>query len=463
MERRAFLLVIAGYFSAILFGALLLLLPVSRRGPLNFTDAFFTATSAICVTGLIVKDTPVFFTLFGKVVILTLIQLGGIGYMTLAGIFLHRLRRSLIFPEMIAQGFPELKPGFAFFFARRVVLYTFLIESAGIALLFLAFSKYFPPYLAFQHAVFQAISAFCNAGFSTFSNSLMPFRGDPFVNIVVILLIILGGLGFYVLNEIAEFIKMRFVFKSASKRPSLEEPSRKIFRFSTHTKAVLTWTFILIVAGFVLILLLEFNNSFRQFTTSEKILASLFQSVTPRTCGFNTVDFSLLTPATLSIIMLLMYIGGSPGGTAGGVKTNTFALAFLWIFHYLKGYKNVYLFKRRISDVAVEKAILILILSATYLFLSYLIIISSDKRAISLHSPLEIAFEVVSAFGTVGLSTGSRIFSYVSLSADFNVLSKWIIILLMIVGKIGVLSVATYMIERAKVEIGFPEDRYIVG
>lgn len=129
----------------------------------------------------------------------------------------------------------------------------------------------------------------------------------------------------------------------------------------------------------------------------------------------------------------------------------------------MRGYKNVYLFKRRISDVAVEKAILILILSAAYLFLSYLIIISSDKRALSFHSPLEIAFEVMSAFGTVGLSTGSRIFSYVSLSADFNVLSKWIIILLMIVGKVGVLSVATYMIERTKVEIGFPEDRYIVG
>ncbi|MDI6851246.1 MAG: potassium transporter TrkG [bacterium] len=464
MERRAFLLLVLGYFSAIFLGSLLLLLPFSRRGPLCFTDAFFTATSAICVTGLIVKDTPVFFTLFGKAVILTLIQLGGIGYMSVAGVLLHRLRRSLILPEMMAQGFPELKPGFAFYFAKRVVIYTLVIESIGIILLFFAFLKYFPPILAFQHAVFQAISAFCNAGFSTFSNSLMSFRGDPFVNFVVILLIITGGLGFFVLNELKEFFKSRVeLLKKFVRKDSGERISGKTFRFSTHTRAVFTWTIILVVGGFILILFLEINNGFRNFSTSEKILAALFQSVTPRTCGFNTVDFSLLAPATLSLIMLLMYIGGSPGGTAGGVKTNTFALAFLWIFHHLRGYKNVYLFKRRISDAAVEKAILILILSSTYLFISYFLIVSFDKYVLSLHTPIEIAFETVSAFGTVGLSTGSRVFNNVSLSADFNILSKWIIILLMIIGKVGVLSVATYMIERTKIEIGYPEDRYIVG
>ncbi len=465
MERKAFIFLFIGYVGFSLLGALLLLLPVSRTGPLSFSDAFFTSTSALCVTGLIVKDTPVFFTLFGKFVILTLIQLGGIGYMTVAGIFLHRLRRSLMFPEMMAQGFPELKPGFAFFFARRVIIYTIVIESLGAFFLFLAFLKYYEPPLAFKHAVFQSISAFCNAGFSTFSDSLVGFRGDVWVNLIVILLIICGGLGFFVMNEIKDYLSYKFrgLGLPSGRGKRFTEQGVKIFRFSTHTKGVFTWTLLLVIAGFVLIFLLEHNQGFASFTPLEKILASLFQSVTPRTCGFNTVDFARITPATLCFVMFLMYIGGSPGGTAGGVKTNTFALVFLWIIHYLKGYKNVYLFKRKIPDTTVEKALIIVLLSISLLVITSFLIFAFDSRVFQYHNPIEVMFEVFSAFGTVGLSTGSRLYSNVSLSADFIVLSRWIIIVLMLVGKIGILSLATYMIEKSKVEIGYPEDRYIVG
>ncbi|HOK23319.1 MAG TPA: potassium transporter TrkG [Candidatus Hydrothermia bacterium] len=461
------MLLFLGYISFALVGAVLLLLPISRTGPLGFTDAFFTSTSALCVTGLIVRDTPVFFTLFGKAVILVLIQLGGIGYMTVAGILLHRLRKSLILPEMVAHSFPELKPGFALSFARRVIVYTFTIEFFGSILLFFSFLKYFDPSLAFKHAIFQSVSAFCNAGFSTFSDSLVSFRGDIWVNLIMIFLIVCGGLGFFAVNEIRDFASSKLrsfkILNRKSEKIQGSESSGKVFRFSTHTKGVIVWTLSLIIGGFIVILLLENNRAFASFTGLEKVLASLFQSVTPRTCGFNTVDFASLAPATLMFIMLLMYIGGSPGGTAGGVKTNTFALVFLWIFHYLKGYKNVYLFKRRIPGETVGKSLIIVFLSLLLILTSIFLIFALDKSVLNSHNPVDIVFEVFSAFGTVGLSTGSRFIPYISLSADFIVPSKWIIIILMIVGKVGVLSIATYIVEKSRVEIGYPEDRYIVG
>jgi trk system potassium uptake protein TrkH len=470
MERRAAIIVILGYIFIALIGAFLLLMPFSRNGPLSFVDALFTSTSALCVTGLIVKDTPVFFTFFGKIVILALIQIGGIGYMTIAGIFLHRLTRSLILPEMISQGFPELKPGFAFYFGRRVILYTLFFEIIGILLLVPSFGKYFPSNLAIKHSIFQSISAFCNAGFSTFSDSLIRFRGDIYVNLVIIFLIVVGGLGFFVVHEISEYLKHvlgRLLSIKSKGKFNVEVEGGKVkrpfFKFSTHTKSVLLWTFILIITGFFLIFLLEFNGNYARLKLGEKLLFSLFQSVTPRTCGFNTVDIALLKPATQVLIILLMFIGGSPGGTAGGVKTNTFFVIFIWVFHYLKGYKNVYLFKRKIPDSAIEKAFIILILAVAFNYLAVLLILTMDSGVLSLHTPLEVVFEVISAFGTVGLSTGSKLFANVSLSADFNVLSKSIIILTMLTGKVGVLTFATYMVEKTKVEIGYTEDRYIVG
>ncbi len=462
MERKAFFILLLGYLGIALIGSILLMLPIARRGDLCFTDAFFTSVSALCVTGLIVRDTPVFFTIFGKSVILALIQLGGIGYMTLAGLYLHRMRRHLILPEIISQGFPELKPGFALYFAKRVVLYTIVIEFIGMLLLFLGFSKYYEPGYALGHALFQSISAFCNAGFSTFSDSLVSFKSDIFINLVVMSLIILGGLGFFVLDEMNGYVKYKF--KLLKERPSeRRREGVKTFKFSTHTKAVFFWSLILTLGGAVIIFALENQNAFAGFTNPEKFIVSLFQSVTTRTCGFNTVNFATLSYATLVFVMLLMFIGGSPGGTAGGVKTNTFGLIFVWLFHHLRGYKNVYLYKRKISEITVQKAFIIVIIATVVLFLCYFLILAVDRNAVFQHNPLKIAFEVVSAFGTVGLSVGSVLYDNVSLSADFNVLSKWIIIFLMLVGKVGVLSLATYMVEKAKVEIGYPEDKYIVG
>ncbi|MEO0259035.1 MAG: potassium transporter TrkG [candidate division WOR-3 bacterium] len=474
MEKKAALIVLGGYVLIALIGALILLLPISKVGSLNFVDALFTSTSALCVTGLIVKDTPVFFTAFGKAVILLLIQIGGIGYMTIVGIFLHRLRRSLMLPEMMAQGFPELKPGFAFYFARRVVIYTLMIEILGFFLLFLGFYKYFDSAASLKHAFFHSVSAFCNAGFSTFSDSLCRFRGDIFVNFVIIFLIVTGGLGFFAVHELRGYltgqIKRLLGLTRKGIKGSIESvpgvyTKQKVHqtRFSTHTKSVLLWTFILIVAGFLFIFISEINGKYSYLPLKDKFLFSLFQSVTTRTCGFNTVHMGYLKPVTLVFIMLLMFIGGSPGGTAGGVKTNTFFIIFVWVFHYLKGYKNVYLFKRKVSEIVIEKAFIILIIAIVFNYFVFLTILLVDPKVLELHAPLEVLFEVISAFGTVGLSTGSKIYSAVSLSADFNVLSKCIIILTMLVGKVGVLTLATYIVEKAKVEIGYPEDRYIVG
>lgn len=437
-----------GYIGLILTGSLFLLIPGTHRGNLNFTDSFFTSASAVCVTGLIVKDTAHFFTPLGKAIILVLIQIGGLGYMTFTTFFLFifRSKTSLRFRVLASQSFPELSMGNIFGFMKRVIFITLVIEAIGTMLLYTQFRYAYGASKAIWHAVFNSISAFCNAGFSTFANSLSNYVDNPVVVFTIVLLIIAGGIGFYVYID--------YYYKIFKKEKS---------KVSLHTKAVLSYTLWLIASGFVVFLLLEWNGAFARLSFGGKMLAALFQSVTPRTAGFSTIDQSLLSPATIIVTSLFMFIGGSPGGTAGGIKTTTFFGVFLWLKSFIRGRKDIILFKNKLPEQAIRRVFAILFLSIGVVIVIILLLSITEASGIVRHGILPYIFEVFSAFGTVGLSRGSFSASYVSLSYDFSILGKWLIILTMLIGKVGVLSTVYAVLLKDSIDISYPEGSYVVG
>ncbi len=441
-------ILILGYFSIILVGAFLLLLPISRRGPLGLTDAIFTSTSAVCVTGLIVKDTPVFFTFFGKLVILLLIQIGGLGYMTFATVFIFALgrRSSLKLRLIAAESFPALTPGNIWKFAINVLKITFLLEGLGAALLFIGFLMHgIGPVRAFLHSIFISVSAFCNAGFATFSDSLVSFRANAIVNLTVMALIFIGGIGFFVIMELYE----RYILKIRKK-------------LSLHTKAALSISGVLILLSTLFFLIYESIYGYGHYNLIERIFASMFQAVTPRTAGFNTIDLNFYHPASLFLLIVLMIIGGSPGGTAGGIKTTTFYAYLAWIKAYFQRKEPVF-HGYRIPEESLKRAVTILIITTLVILSAGFLLSITELHGIEKNGLLPYLFEIASAFGTVGLSLGSKIYQNVSLSADFSILGKWIIITLMLIGKVGVLSIVALLAEKKAEPVRHVEGKYIVG
>ncbi len=441
-------LLILGYLVFITSGSILLLFPFSHRGHLSFTDAFFTSTSAVCVTGLIVKDTANFFTPAGKLIILFLLQIGGIGYMTVATLLLFILRgkTSLKFRITATQSFPELTFSSLKSFFKTIVIITFAFETFGTLILFTVFRGIYPPSKALFYALFNSVSAFCNAGFSTFAESLVNFRENPVVVLTIAFLIISGGIGFYIYIDIYH----RYIKKSKK-------------RVSLHTQSVFITTFILIAGGTVLFLFSEYKNALYGLTFKSKVLQAFFQSVTTRTAGFNTIDQSRLSPFGILLSMFLMFVGGSPGGTAGGIKTTTILAVLLWQLSYIKGKENTTLINYKIPERQVKKAFSVFILSGLTVLSGSLLIAIFEHNGIRAHGLTPYLFEIFSAFGTVGLSFGSFKAPYVSLSHDFTLPGKWIIILIMLTGKVGVLSLAFSMIGPRKEQIEYPEGHYVVG
>jgi len=426
-------LILLGFVIIILSGALLLLLPsmVNPGNKLRFIDALFTATSATCVTGLIVVDTATFFSFWGQLVILALIQIGGLGYMTLNTLLALALRRRIEYRTRLAirDSFSLDFPGGVVRFVLSVLKYTFFIEGIGSLVLFLNFLRYFTPAKALFPAIFHSISAFCNAGFSIFSNNLESFVLDPVVSFTVMGLIILGGLGFVVLREIVEK-------RSVS---------------SLHSKVVVRTTLFLISLGTVLILLLEWNNpaTLAELPWGGKVMASLFQAVTPRTAGFNTIPIADLREASTFLIILLMFIGASPGGTGGGVKTTTFALLLGTAVSVIKGEDRVEFFHRRVIPGAVFRAMSVVVLAFLLIFGVIMILLVVQPASL-----LDICFEVVSAFGTVGLSRG--------ITPNLLDLSKILIIVTMYVGRVGIMTLIMVRPSRGKDLITYPEDRVLI-
>lgn len=426
----------------ILFGALLLSLPFAHNGELRFVDAVFTSTSAVCVTGLIVKDTPVDFTSFGQVVILLLIQIGGLGYMT-AVTFLAVIRRQklghrdrLILQESL--NYPGMDGLVRFL---KIVFSTiFTIELVGIVILTLRFWVDMPLDRAAWFGIFHAVSAFNNAGFSLFSDNLMRYRGDFIINLTIPFLIIIGGLGYLVLLELYHYHRGR------------------VLRLSTHTKIVLIMSALLIVLGMALLLSMEWNNpkSFGPMSTYEKILAAWFASVNYRTAGFNTIDFSTLTDSNLFFATFFMMTGGSPGGTAGGIKTTAVALALIGVWYTLRGSTNAHIFRRSLSPYQINKAYAFIFIASIYVVISTIILSEVERLPF-----LRILFETTSAFGTVGVSTGNGgVLSYSALFSDWGKLN---IIILMLMGRVGVFAFTIVLVGKAvESRIKYAEGKVVI-
>lgn len=402
------------------------MMPFSHHGELRFIDAFFTSTSAVCVTGLIVKDTPIDFTSTGQLIIMLLIQIGGLGYMT-AVTFLAVMRHKkighrdrLILQESLNH------PGMdgIVSFLKIVFSSIFIIEVLGIIILTLRFWMDMPIEKALWYGVFHSISAFNNAGFSLFSDNMMGYQGDLIINISIPILIILGGLGYLVLIELYHF------------------KTKEIVRLSTHTKIVLLMTVFLILAGMILLLSLEWNNALKDLSLDEKILAAWFASVNYRTAGFNSIDLSTLSDANLFFSTFFMMIGGAPGGTAGGIKVTAFALAMIGLWYTLRGDTHVHIFRRSIAPYQINKAYAIIFIASVYVVASTILL--SELESLPF---LRILFEACSAFGTVGLSTGNG--GSLSYSALFSDWGKANIILLMFMGRIGVFAFTVIIVGKA--------------
>lgn len=440
------------FLFAILTGSVLLSLPISqvKESSLSYLDCLFTATTATCVTGLSVVDIGNAFSRFGQLVILSLIQIGGLGIMTFSTMFailLGRkltLRQNVIVQSALDQTKIEGLKGLIF----HIVVITLFIEAIGIGILYLRWKNLleFDPNLVLYYAVFHGISAFCNAGLSLFSYNLYEFRFDPITVLTFSSLIILGGLGFVALLDVP---KMKFWRRDRA----------LIFaRLNLQTKLVITITFYLLLIGTILIYILERNGVLYEFPSfGEKLMNAFFLAVAPRTAGFNTVFIRELSATTLFLIMALMFIGASPGGTGGGIKTTTFGILVSSVRSMLRGRDELTLFEKTVPKTIFHKSAIIFVLSLTWIVVAtFLLTIVERRLATAPNFFMQLFFEVTSAFGTVGLSTG--------ITPLLSPLGKWIIILTMYLGRIGPLTLAMAIALRPVVaEYKYPEEKVMVG
>jgi trk system potassium uptake protein TrkH len=440
-------LVLATFLTAIAAGTLLLNLPLaSRSGSISLVDALFTATSAVCVTGLVVVDTGSWFTPFGQLVILALIQLGGLGIMTSSVILFRLIGRTVSFRNrMVMQElFSPVPRRDIFSLLGSIVLVTVVVEGGGALLLTIMWSGEMGWQAALYSGIFHAVSAFCNAGFTLFPDSLVGYADDTAVLLIFAILIIIGGIGFPVLYDMQNRL-----FRSRSEHS----------RLSIQTKTVLATTAVLIVSGWVLFAFLERYGLIADLNTSRGMLASLFQSVTCRTAGFNTVDIAALQDATLVLLLLMMFFGASPGSCGGGVKTTTLAVIVAFTWSRITRQRRTNLFKRSVPYEVVNRSLsLVLVAIAVIGVVLFMLLAGKAGRqgGEDSFSFLAYLFETVSAFGTVGLSMG--------LTPALSAWGKGWIILTMLIGRVGVLTFA-YIIVRGGVTGGIEhaEENIMIG
>jgi trk system potassium uptake protein TrkH len=430
------------FVGAIFVGTFLLLMPFSTHAGSNisFVDALFTSTSAVCVTGLIVQDTATFFTPLGQMIILILLQLGGLGIMAFSTLILLVAGKKVSIQDkiIIQQDYHHTGAKNVKSLIKNIFFYTVAIESAGTLILFLKWKGKFPGLKGLFYSLFHAISAFCNAGFSVFSDSLESFRGDVWINVTIMILIVLGGLGFLVLSEGLDFFS-RIIRR---RRKSL----------SLHSKLVWIMTLSLIVLPFISFLMIEWNRALQGFSLKEKIMASLFQIITARTSGFNTMALESLNPAAVFLLISLMFIGASPGSTGGGVKTSTIGVIFAFIKSRIAARESINIFYRSLPFELVTKAFTVVVLSICAIFVSSAVLFLTQSGM----SMEETFFEVFSAFGTVGLSLG--------MTAKLNTVGKIVIISTMFVGRIGPLTLLyAFSREKAFGKFEYVEESVMIG
>jgi trk system potassium uptake protein TrkH len=433
---RPHFVIALSFFLVILTGGILLSLPLSsaKGTATNFLDACFTANSATCVTGLVALDTGVHFSLFGLIVIMGLMQVGGLGYMTFSTFILLVFRQRLFVSQklIIQEALNIYSAKDVIMVLRRIFSIVFVIEGIGALILFLRWLPELGWKKAVLYGIFHSISAFNNAGFALPPNfaNLMPYVTDWVINLTITSLIIIGGIGFIVLADIIQHK-----------------------RFSLHSKVAITTTIFLILLGTVLVLALEHNNpnTIAGLSLPHKLLASYFQAVTPRTAGFNTINNGKIFPATALLTMLLMFIGASPGGTGGGIKTTTFALILATIWATLRGLKNTVMFNRRIPAETVRRSFTIAFLALTVVALAIFALNNTEKFGV-----MEVAYEVFSAFGTVGLSMGITPF--------LSSAGKLIIMSVMFIGRVGPLTLLLALaIGQREPRISPPKEGISIG
>lgn len=434
-------LIASGFALIILTGALLLTLPIANRsGHGNLLNSLFTATSATCVTGLIVADTYQNWTIFGQLVILCMIQVGGLGFMTIGAYIsvLLKKRIGLQEREQLQESVNTLEIAGVVRLVKKIVQGAFCIEGLGAVLLACRFIPRFGAVRGIYFSIFHAVSAFCNGGFDLMGvneaySSLVAFEGDIVVNLVVVTLILVGGIGFIVWDDVA---RHKWHFR----------------KYLLHSKIVITTTLVLTAVGTVLFLVTEDQAAFAGMDPLEKFLGALFSSVTPRTAGFNSVDTASLSNAGKVLTMVMMFIGGSPGSTAGGVKTTSMIVLLFYAGAMVLNREDINLFGRRLSDEVVKKANAVVIINSTLTIIATLVIMTLQP----LLNFEDVLFEVLSAIGTAGMSVG--------ITRDLNIISRVIIMILMYCGRLGSLSFALIFAQkRISASVRQPQEKIIVG
>lgn len=429
-KRRTNVEIIALGFAIVIFiGTILLMLPIANNDhvPTSFVDALFTATSATCVTGLVVFDSATHWSLFGQCVILLLIQIGGLGFITI-GVFLAtylKKKISLRQRGLIEESVSTLKLAGGVKLVKHIIKGTLLFEGTGAVILSFVFVEDFGLVKGIYYGIFHSISAFCNAGFDLLGviepyGSLVPYATSPVVNITIMALIIIGGLGFIVWEDIYE-------------------KKWKVKNYLLQTKVVIVTSIILIFGGALLFYIFEKQNTLWGLNQKDAIFASLFQSVTTRTAGFNTVDVSHLSPATSLLMMMLMFVGGSPGSTAGGIKTTTLAVLVIFVYSTITNKSDANVFNRRFDSKIIKKACSVFLINMSLIIFGSIVIFANQPEL----NFQGVLFEIFSAMGTVGISTG--------ITRDLTVLSRIVIIILMYSGRVGSLTFALSLARKKKI------------
>lgn len=442
-------IVLASFLLVIIVGSIILKLPISTiNAEISWVDSFFTATSAVCVTGLVVVDTGSYFTIFGQCVILALIQIGGLGVMTISVALFRWIGRNISFRHrMVIQDlFAHTPREDIFSLIKSIMLFTFGVELLGAVFLTIHWSYEYSFSEAVYKAVFHSVSAFCNAGFALFPDSMVRYSDNVLLNVTICSLIVTGGIGFPVLYDFQMWLKKR---------------KNQRARLSIQTKAVLLTTIVLIVSGALMFGLLERSTAGEMQTFGHRLLTSIFQSITCRTAGFNTVDIASLADATIAMMIFLMFVGASPGSCGGGVKTTTLALLAAFTASRIRRKHRVNIFKKSVPNETVTRSVSLILVSFGIIGLVLFMFLVGDSASghvvtNSHGSFLAYLFETVSAFGTVGLSMG--------VTPDLTTWGKYWIILMMIIGRVGVLAFA-YIIVGTGTHHGaeYSEENLMVG
>nr|WP_279346469.1 potassium transporter TrkG [Gramella oceanisediminis] len=450
-------LFIFSFLSMIFMGTGLLMLPTASTESITLLDALFTATSAVCVTGLIVVDTGSYFTMFGQSIILVLMQLGGLGIMTFASYFSYFFRGKTSYENqiMLKDVTNSEKIGEVISVLKKIVFITAITELIGFALIFFSIKKDVIPEIGDKlfFSIFHAVSGFCNAGFSTLENSLYEpaFRFNYPLHLTIAVLFILGGIGFPILLNLYKYVVYLVrnnIIKFNKKRRSIHSP----WVINLNTRIVIVTTGILIISGSLGFYFLEYNNTLAEHNWYGKMITSFFSATTPRTAGFNTVDTGALNFSTIMLIILLMWIGASPVSTGGGIKTSTIAVATLNFISLAQGKNRIEVFKREISEATNRRAFAIISLSMLIIGLSIFLIAYFDRN-MSLQS---ITFEAFSAYGTVGLTTG--------ITASLSAPSKLVLIFSMFIGRVSMLTIMIAILRRVRhLNYRYPQDEILIN